>query len=65
VPSASPTASELGDPDVEEAETLSSFGFLTLEPSGNEWVATQRDASGSALRTCVLNLPEIACESEP
>jgi hypothetical protein len=65
VPSASPSASELGDPNVEEAETLSSFGFLTLEPSGDKWVATQRDANGSALRTCVLHLPEIACESGP
>jgi hypothetical protein len=62
VPSASPTASELGDPEVERAETLSSFGFLTLEPSGDMWVATQHDASGAALETCVLELPEIACE---
>lgn len=63
VPSASPTARELGDPDVDEAETLSSFGFLTLEPAGETWIATQRNASGEALQTCVLELPEIACES--
>ena len=63
VPSASPTASELGDPDVESAETLSSFGFLTLEPTGESWTATQRDASGNALQTCALKLPEITCES--
>jgi hypothetical protein len=62
VPSASPTASELGDPEVERAETLSSFGFLTLEPSGDMWVATQRDASGAAVETCALELPEITCE---
>jgi hypothetical protein len=61
VPTASPTAEELGDPTVEEAETLSSFGFLTLEPLGDTWLATQRDASGTRLQTCVLDLPEITC----
>lgn len=62
VPTASPTAGELDDPAIEEAETLSSFGFLTLEPSEETWTATQRDASGAALQTCVLNLPEITCQ---
>lgn len=61
IPTASPTAGQLGDPDVEEAETLSSFGFLTLEPSGLHWTATQRDATGAPLLDCLLALPEIAC----
>lgn len=63
VPSASPTAGELDDPSVEEAETLSAFGFLTLEPSGNAWIATQRDVSGAALQICTLSLPDISCEA--
>jgi hypothetical protein len=63
IPTASPSAGELGDPDVEEAETLSSFGFLTLEPDGAHWVATQRNAEGDPLRTCAFDLPEISCTS--
>ena len=61
IPTGNPTASELGDPDVSEAETLSSFGFLTLEPEGDRWIATQRNAAGDPLRTCTLDLPEIGC----
>ena len=37
IPTASPTAGELGDPTVTEAETLSAFGFMTLEPDAR-WV---------------------------
>jgi hypothetical protein len=61
IPTENPTASELGDPDVAEAETLSSFGFLTLEPDGERWLATQRDVAGTPLRRCALELPEINC----
>lgn len=61
IPTASPTAGQLGDPTVEEAETLSSFGFLTLEPDGESWIATQRDADGTPLRGCSLDLPEMTC----
>ena len=61
VPSASPAASELGDPQIEDAETLSSFGFLTLEPDGTSWIASQRNAAGDQLLRCQLALPEITC----
>jgi hypothetical protein len=61
IPSASPTAEQLGDPAVTEAETLSSFGFMTLEPAGEGWLAVQRDADGKSLMTCVLDLPEVTC----
>jgi hypothetical protein len=63
IPTASPTAGELGDPAVTEAETLSAFGFMTLEPSGAEWIATQRDKAGKPLLGCVLELPELICET--
>lgn len=61
IPTASPTAGQLGDPTVEDAETLSSFGFMTLEPDGSRWVATQRNKSGAPLVRCALNLPDIEC----
>jgi hypothetical protein len=63
IPTASPTAGELSDPQVEEAETLSSFGFLTLEPIGSAWLAVQRNAEGAPLLECRLDLPEMSCES--
>ena len=62
IPTASPTAGQLGDPSVEEAETLSSFGFMTLEPAGQRWLATQRNADGNPMLECLLALPEIACQ---
>jgi hypothetical protein len=61
IPTASPTAGQLGDPTVEDAETLSLFGFLTLEPDGGSWIATQRDATGLPIVGCLLDLPEILC----
>jgi hypothetical protein len=61
IPTASPTAGQLGDPTVEDAETLSSFGFLTLEPDGDNWIATQRDANGLPIVGCLLDLPEMIC----
>lgn len=61
IPTASPPAGQLGDPNVEDAETLSSFGFLTLEPDGDGWMATQRDANGTPLLACFLQLPEMSC----
>lgn len=63
IPTASPAADELGDPEIEEAETLSSFGFLTLTPDGDAWLAVQRDAQGQPLLECRLDLPEMSCES--
>ena len=62
IPSASPTAGELGDPAVTEAETFSSFGFMTLEPEGDAWFATQRDKDGNPLLECVLDLNQMSCE---
>jgi hypothetical protein len=61
IPTASPTAGQLGDPTVEDAETLSSFGFLTLAPEGDTWIATQRDSNGLPLVGCLLELPEMIC----
>jgi hypothetical protein len=61
IPTASPTAQQLDDPTVAEAETLSSFGFLTLEPEGDHWVATQRNADGIPLTGCLLAIPEMTC----
>jgi hypothetical protein len=61
IPTASPTAGELQDPVVEEAETVSSFGFLTLERQASGWTATPRDAEGQPLRQCIIASPEITC----
>ena len=62
IPTASPTAGELRDPAVTEAETLSAFSFMTLEPNGENWIATQRDKTGNPVLGCVLDLPELTCE---
>jgi len=59
---ATPTLADLGDPDIEEAEVFSSFGFLTLEPDGDTWLAIQRDAAGQPFARCVIGLPEMQCE---
>ncbi|MBA3450738.1 MAG: metallophosphoesterase [Chloroflexia bacterium] len=63
LPVASPTAGELGDATVSEAETLSAFGFLTfeLEPEGENWIVTQRDASGAPQLDCLLAQSELDC----
>jgi hypothetical protein len=61
VPTGTPTASELDDPDVEEAETLSAFGFLTFERDGERWLATQRNAGGTPLVGCVLDPTHLGC----
>lgn len=63
MPSGTPTGAELEDPELEEVEILSSFGFLTLEPGANGWVATQRDASGNARMTCELGKDTAPCTS--
>ena len=60
IPTASPTAGELGDPAVAEAETLSAFGFMTIEPDGDVWIATQRDKNGNQLLGCVLDVDRTA-----
>jgi hypothetical protein len=62
ISTASPTADQLGDPTVAEAETLSTFGFMTLERDGDDWIAIQRDRNGNPLLGCILALPEISCE---
>ena len=64
MPSGTPTGAQLDDPELVEAEILSSFGFLTLEPAGNGWVATQRDASGSAKVICELGRDAAACTTQ-
>ena len=61
MPSGTPTGSQLDDPELEDAEILSSFGFLTLEPGPTGWVATQRDASGEARVTCDLGKDAANC----
>lgn len=61
MPTGTPTGAELDDPELVEAEILSSFGFLTLEPGGTGWVATQRDASGSAKVVCELGKDAAGC----
>ena len=63
IPTASPTAGELGDPAVTEAETLSAFGFMTLEPNDEYWIATQKDKTGNPILECVLDLPDVGCEA--
>ena len=61
IPTASPTAGELGDPAVTQAETLSAFGFMTMEPDGYTWIATQRDKHGNPLLICILDATTLSC----
>ena len=61
IPTASPTAGELGDPAVTQVETLSAFGFMTLEPEGYTWIATQRDKHGNPLLICILDATTLSC----
>ena len=61
IPTASPTADELGDPTVAQAETLATFGFMTIEPHQNGWIATQRDMQGEALLECTLYQNQLDC----
>jgi hypothetical protein len=63
IPTASPAAGELGDPAVTQAETLSAFGFMTLEPDDTGWLATQRDERGNPLLACDLVLDQLTCEA--
>jgi hypothetical protein len=65
IPTASPSAGELGDPSVAQAETLSSFGFMTMEPDGGAWIATQRDKNGTPLLNCVLDVTTMSCGAPP
>jgi len=61
MPTGTPTGAELHDPQLVEAEILSSFGFLTLEPNKDGWVATQRDASGTPRVVCEVGRNAAAC----
>jgi len=61
VPTASPSAGELGDPAVTDAETLSAFGFMTLEPDGENLIAIQRDSQGHPLLECALEVTQMRC----
>jgi hypothetical protein len=61
IPTASPSAGELGDPAVTEAETLSAFGFMTIEPVDNAWIATQRDKEGNPLLECAVDVAQMQC----
>lgn len=61
VPSGTPTASQLDDPDIEEAENLESFGFMTLERDGDSWQVTQRGVAGEPIVQCRLAPPEVVC----
>jgi Calcineurin-like phosphoesterase len=61
IPTASPTAGELGDPTVAQAETFSAFGFMTIEPDGNAWIATQRDKTGNPLLECNFEATTLRC----
>jgi hypothetical protein len=65
IPTASPTAGELGDTSIENAETLSTFGFLTLEPEGTIWTATQRDRDGTPVLECIFDVTEMSCGAPP
>lgn len=58
-----PIPGSLGDVEIEEAEAFSAFGFMTIEPDGASWQATQRDASGAPLTICTLDLPAFSCQS--
>jgi hypothetical protein len=62
IPTVSPSAGELGDPAVAQAETLSAFGFMTIEPDGDVWFATQRDKNGNPLLDCILDVSELRCQ---
>lgn len=57
-----PIPGSIGDAEVEEAEAFSAFGFMTIEPEGTSWQATQRNATGAPLTICTLELPAFACE---
>ncbi len=59
---ATPTVPDFGDPAIEEVEVYASFGFLTMEPIGDGWLAVQRDAAGQPLVECVLETPDLRCE---
>jgi hypothetical protein len=61
IPTASPSAGELGDPAVTDAETLSAFGFMTIEPVDNAWIATQRDKQGDPLLECAFDVVQMHC----
>jgi hypothetical protein len=63
IPTASPAAGELGDPAITQAETFYAFGFMTLEPDGPGWIATQRDEQGNPLLSCELVLDQLTCEA--
>jgi hypothetical protein len=63
IPTASPTAGDLHDPAVTQAETFSSFGFMTLEPAEIGRTATQRDKLAKPLLECVVVLDQLTCEA--
>jgi hypothetical protein len=59
--SGTPTAAQLGDPALTDAETFSAFGFMTMEPTGDGWFAVQRDVDGDPIVGCALALTELGC----
>ena len=60
-PEGSPTGSPY-QPELEEGEIFSAFGFLTLELGPNGWVATQRDMGGNPVLVCPLEAQPAECK---
>lgn len=58
---ASLTGMELKDVELDFAETVERFGFLTLEPVDPGWVASERGVDGSIGISCLLQGKSAAC----
>jgi hypothetical protein len=56
-----PTAAQLGDPELTEAETFSAFGYMTMEPAASGWLAIQRDVNGDPVVGCLFDLSALEC----
>jgi hypothetical protein len=58
---ASLTGMQLDDVELDFAETIERFGFLTLEPVDAGWVASERGVDGSIGISCLLHGKSAAC----
>jgi hypothetical protein len=52
---------EVGGAPVTAATTLHRFGYMTLEPSGGDWLATVRDVDGQPMASCPIAGNSVVC----
>jgi hypothetical protein len=56
---------EIAGATVATGAVIDQLGFLTMEPSGRDWIVTARDVKGAPQSTCTLSGTSLVCVPVP